>query len=234
MTIKGDTLAAGGKSAQFGGAQSAISDFEGDLIFRPEIVQEKYGLSLDDLERYVAMRERGEKLPDLPTLEIKKEMGATPITVIDRRLSFLPDAVSVEEVKPEFEEKEYESFKPILDRVLVKRIADDPNLEQLSDGSMRDKRTGFIIPAKYRQHSNIGIVLAVGDFVVIGNVKTPMRELVRPGDRVRYGDYNSEVFHMPEYKIKELCDAVRMNYVTDEEGLRIVRVQDIRGIERPI
>jgi hypothetical protein len=61
-----------------------------------------------------------------------------------------------------------------------------------------------------------------------------MSEVVRVGDRVTYGDYNSEVFLMDEDKVKELCDAVQMNYEPDPEGLRIVRVQDVRGFEYPI
>jgi len=70
------------------------------------------------------------------------------ITVIDRRSRF--DSEPVKKAEPKFPEKEYEAFKPILDRVLIKRVAEDKNMEMLEDGSMRDKRTGFVIPAKYR------------------------------------------------------------------------------------
>jgi hypothetical protein len=51
---------------------------------------------------------------------------------------------------------------------------------------------------------------------------------------VTYGDYNSEVFLMDEAKVQQLCDAVQMNYEEDPEGLRVVRVQDVRGVEREI
>ena len=61
-----------------------------------------------------------------------------------------------------------------------------------------------------------------------------MEEIVSIGDRVTYGDYNSEVFVMDEKKVRELCDRVQMNYTEDPEGIRIVRVQDIRGFEREI
>ena len=57
---------------------------------------------------------------------------------------------------------------------------------------------------------------------------------VRVGDRVTYGDYNSEVFIMDENKVQELCDAVQMNYEPDPEGIRVVRVQDVRGFEREV
>jgi co-chaperonin GroES (HSP10) len=96
------------------------------------------------------------------------------------------------------------------------------------------RKQDLSFPAKYRQHSNTGVVLAAGDFVVMGGVKTPMEEIIRPGDRVTYGDYNSEIFHMPDEKVKELCDRLQVNFTPDEQGLRIVRVQDVRGIESPI
>ena len=60
-----------------------------------------------------------------------------------------------------------------------------------------------------------------------------MRHIVRPGDRVTFGDYNSEVYKQPVEKTQKMCDAVQMNYEADEEGLRVVRVQDIRTVERP-
>jgi hypothetical protein len=37
---------------------------------------------------------------------------------------------------------------------------------------------------------------------------------------------------MDEAKVQQLCDAVQMNYEEDPEGLRVVRVQDVRGVER--
>jgi co-chaperonin GroES (HSP10) len=107
-------------------------------------------------------------------------------------------------------------------------------MELLKDGSVKNKKTGLIIAAKYRQHSNIGVVLAAGKFVILGGQRIPMEEVVRVGDRVTYGDYNSEVFTMSEERVKSLCDAVQFNYFEDEDGLRVVRVQDVRGVEPPI
>ena len=75
---------------------------------------------------------------------------------------------------------------------------------------------------------------ATGTMVILGGQRIPMEEIVSIGDRVTYGDYNSEVFVMDEKKVRELCDRVQMNYTEDPEGVRIVRVQDIRGFEREI
>ena len=61
-----------------------------------------------------------------------------------------------------------------------------------------------------------------------------MNDVVQVGDRVTFGDYNSEVFKQGDEKTQKLCDAVQMNYEADPEGLRVVRVQDIRVIERPL
>lgn len=230
MNNGGDVLARGGASAQFGGAK--ISQFQDDLVFRPEIVVEKYGITEEELKGWQIAYEKGERIPELPTAESKKDKEL--FTVTDRRL-FLNDEkikpLTVEQ-PPKFPEKQYGPVGTILDRVVVLRSADN-NYEVLEDGSWKDKKTGFIVPAKYRQHSNTGIVLVTGQFVVTGGIRIPMSEVVRPGDRVTYGDYNSEVYHMPEEKVRQLCDAVSINYVEDPEGLRIVRVQDVRTIEHP-
>jgi hypothetical protein len=65
-------------------------------------------------------------------------------------------------------------------------------------------------------------------------MRVPMFDIVYPGCRVVFGDYTSEVFKLSEEKTRELCDAVEMNYEADPEGLRIVRVQDLRTVEFPI
>lgn len=232
----GDKLASGAKSAQFS-TSAGLSDFTNDLIFRPEVVEAKYGLTAKQVKEYQSQRLSGKKLPDLPTKEMVEEEADDKadamklgFTVSDKRM---PIAATVEPATLKYTAKEYAPFKPMLDRILVKRTTIDSNMEELSDGSLRDKRTGFIQPAKYREHQTIGIVLAIGDFVVIGGVKTPLEEIVRPGDRVSYGSYNSESFLMPEEQVKDICDFLRINYFPDEEGIRIVRVQDLRGRERP-
>lgn len=153
------------------------------------------------------------------------------ITVIDRRSRF--DSEPVKKAEPKFPEKQYEPFKPILDRILIKRTAEDKNMEMLEDGSMRDKRTGFIIPAKYRQHSNIGVVLAVGDFVVMGGVKTHLSDIVKPGYRVLFGEYNAEKLKIPDEQVQAMCDAIGVEFEASED-LDVVRVQDIRGVYKPV
>jgi len=51
---------------------------------------------------------------------------------------------------------------------------------------------------------------------------------------VIYGDYNSECFPMDKNKVEALCDSLGVNYVDDQQGLRIVRVQDVRTVEKPV
>jgi len=153
------------------------------------------------------------------------------ITVIDRRSRF--DSEPIKKAEPKFPEKEYGPFKPILDRVLIKRVAEDKNMEQLEDGSMRDKRTGFIIPARYRQHSNVGVVLAVGDFVVMGGVKTYLSDIIKPGYRVLFGEYNAEKLKIPDEQVQAMCDAIGVEFEASED-LDVVRVQDIRGVYKPV
>jgi len=58
-----------------------------------------------------------------------------------------------------------------------------------------------------------------------------MGEVVRIGDRVTYGDYSSEILIMSEDRVRALCDAISFNYFSDDAGLRVVRVQDVRGVE---
>jgi co-chaperonin GroES (HSP10) len=207
MNSGGDVLARGGKSAQFAAGSSRVDD---PIQFNKSVALEE--------------------------APIKDDLGNL-VSVIDRRPNYLSEPVDIKVVKLEEEkypEKKYGHFSPILDRILVKRCPEDKDMELLEDGSVRNKKNGLIIAAKYRQHSNVGIVLATGAFVVIGNVRVPMEEVVRIGDRVTYGDYNSEVFPMKEDKVRELCDKVQMNYFPDDTGVRVVRVQDVRGIEREV
>ena len=235
MTLMGgDKLARGARSAQFAAGGSEKSDFEYDMMLRRDIVAEKYGLSTSEIEEYEIRINAGERF-SLDSAAVREDQLGAGITVIDRRPSYTEELEAVKAapaVAKKYPEKSYASATPILDRILIKRCAESPDMKIMEDGSVLNTKTGLVIAAKYRQHSNIGIVLAVGSFVVIGGQRIPMREVVRIGDRVTYGDYNSEVFHMDESKVEALCDAVQMNYEVDPEGLRVVRVQDIRLVER--
>lgn len=84
-------------------------------------------------------------------------------------------------------------FKPILDRVLLKRI------EETKDSTI-------VIPEKYRQQSNKGTVIACGDGVLLGGALYPMP--VQPGDEVLFGEYNAEKVSLDgeEYEIVRVQD----------------------------
>lgn len=238
MNSGGDVLARGGRSAQFASSGADVTDFEYDMKVRRELVKEKYGLSDAEVEEYAAKIDSGVRV-DLDPVGLSEEKLGSGITVIDKRPNFFGtfpglDAKEVVKAAPKYPEKKYTLFTPILDRILIKRCADGPDQKLMEDGSVLDTKTGLITAAKYRQHSNIGIVLATGQFVILGGQKIPMADVVRVGDRVTYGDYNSEVFHMDEARVVALCDAVQMNYEADPEGLRVVRVQDVRGVEREV
>lgn len=168
---------------------------------------------------------------ELKNVAPEEETLGSGITVIDRRSQYNSEPVL--KMEPKFPKKEYGLFKPILDKVLIKRISEDENFEQLEDGSLRDKRTGFVIPAKYRQHSNLGVVLMVGDFVVMGGVKTDLMEIVKPGYRVLFGEYNAEKLKVPDEQVRAMCDAIEVEFEASED-LDVVRVQDIRGIYKPV
>jgi co-chaperonin GroES (HSP10) len=230
----GDLLARGAQTAQFAAGGSELSDFEYDLKVRRDIIKEKYGVSDEEIAEYDAKVERGERF-SLPTLTQREEQLSAGITIIDRRPTYSTEVETLKDSPVEakkYPDKVYVSATPILDRILVKRCAEGPDMKIMEDGSVLNTKTGLVIAAKYRQHSNIGIVLATGQFVILGGQRIAMSEAVRVGDRVTYGDYNSEVFLMDEKKVQELCDLVKMNYDPDPEGLRIVRVQDVRLVER--
>jgi len=168
---------------------------------------------------------------------VAPEKEEEKFTVTDRRPSYLSlpsvDKAASEETQV-VDPNTYGPATPILDRILVRRVLVNPYLRELEDGSAIDTRTGLVTAAKYRQHSNTGIVLGVGDFVCMGGIKHDLKNLVNVGDRVTFGDYNSEVFPMEESQIKALCAAVGILYTGDEEATRIVRIQDVRVIERRI
>lgn len=234
MNQGGDVLARGGKSANFAGA-ATVTQFEDDLIFRLEEVEEKYGLTQEEVDRYEAARLNGEEIPNIPSVAEKN--AALKVTVTDRRTAYLENSAlgatnPVAETPKKFPVPQFDMPQTILDRVLVMRVPENSDFEILEDGSARNKRSGLIVAAKYRQHSNTGIILLIGRSVNVGGVSTPMWEIVNPGDRVTFGDYNSEVYPLDPKKAEELCDKIGVNYETDSQGIRIVRVQDIRLVER--
>ena len=235
----GDTLAKGALSAQFAGASSDITEFENDFIYMTvaEVI-EKYGLDQAEYDQYHFLRENGDRLPDLTPVALQETMEVG-FSITDHRKNYLSEATEASAVKTEapkkYPEPSYEPMQTLMDRILVMVVSDDPNIELLEDGSSRDKRTGLISTAKYRQHSNVGIVLLAGQWVVVGGVKTPMWEVVKPGDKVIYGDYGSE--KMPETfnkKAEALCDAIGVNFEKTEQGIRIVRIQDVRTVEKKV
>ncbi len=237
MNNGGDVLARGCPTAQFAGASSNITDFENDVIYMEvDEVLTKYGISQADYDEYQVQREAGKHLPDLtPTaLQDTLEVG---FSITDHRKNYLSEATEAPRVAQEapkkYPESEYEPMQTLMDRILVMVISDDPNIELLEDGSSRDKRTGLISTARYRQHSNVGIVLLAGQWVVVGGVKTPMSEFVKPGDKVIYGDYGSEKMGDTfDKKAEAICESLGVNYEKTEQGIRIVRIQDVRTVER--
>ena len=227
----GDKLARGDRSAAFGGAGSSITDFEQDFAFLTKAeIEEKYGLSETEYDVYDKLRVDGQKLPELTPVGTQ-EIGPG-FTVTDRRMfNALPEAKQVETKVSQFPVKEYRTGKAILDRLLVKRIEDDPDIEVLEDGSARNRVTGMFIPASYRQHNNKGLVLRVGDGVGIGGEYFPMNLFVKCGDKVTFGSYNTEKFVMEYKQAKALCDSLQIDHNEDDEPFQIVRIQDVRLVE---
>jgi co-chaperonin GroES (HSP10) len=238
MNNGGDVLARGCPTAQFAGASSNITDFENDFIYKNVLeVMAKYGLSQEEYDGYMNLRVVvGEHLPDLTPVALQETLEVG-FSVADHRRNYMSESTEaadvVKEAPNKYPEPTYGTASPILDRILVMRISDDPDTELLEDGSTRNKKSGLITAAKYRQHSNVGLVLAAGGFVVLGGLRIPMEELIKPGYKVVFGDYNSEVFPMDKKKAEVLCDSLGINYVDDQQGLRIVRVQDVRTVEVP-
>ena len=101
----------------------------------------------------------------------------------------------------------FEPFKPILDRILLKLVHDD------------GPQDGFEVPEKYRQHTNKGEVLAVGDCVVLSGHKMDITDFVNVGDHVLFGEYTAEEFTSDELKAQ----------YGDVDKFYIIRVQDVRG-----
>jgi len=110
------------------------------------------------------------------------------------------DNVTVVDNRPD-RSKTYFPPSPILDRLIVRRLA-------------VEEQTGFAIPDKYRQHTNRGEVIAIGNGVLLGLEFVDMAEFVSVGDIVKYGEYTAE----------------RLG--PDDEETFIIRLQDVRTVER--
>ncbi len=92
-------------------------------------------------------------------------------------------------------------FRPILDRVLIKRVEPEAAVD------------GFSVPEKYRQMSNVGVIIGIGHGVVLGREWHSLSEFVQVGQKCLYGEYTAERWDSP-----------------DGQAFWIVRLQDIRGI----
>jgi co-chaperonin GroES (HSP10) len=101
--------------------------------------------------------------------------------------------------------RSYESPKPLLDRILVRRIA------------QADSSDGLMISGKYREKSRLGEVIGVGDGVVLGTSFVALTDLVNVGDRVIYGEFTAEAYDHSDPDIATIF---------------IVRIQDIRTVEK--
>src|SRR5580692_4409487 len=122
MNNGGDVLARGGASAQFAGAGSEITSFENDFIYLPVVeLCNKYVLSQAEYDEYAALREKGERLPDL---QPQSEELSVDFTVTDRRLSFSSPAVV--EMEKKFPDPGFDPPATLMDRILVMVISDDP------------------------------------------------------------------------------------------------------------
>lgn len=93
-------------------------------------------------------------------------------------------------------------FKPILDRILVRRLPID------------EPKDGFSAPEKYRQSNNWAEVIAIGDGIMLGHDFVQLTDFVNVGDWIRYGEYTAEAFSV------------------DDPDLFIIRLQDCRGVRR--
>lgn len=114
------------------------------------------------------------------------------------------DDIEFVDSRARHEVPEYGEFQPILDRVLIKSIAPGTKIEG----------TGLAVPDRYRQHTNKGEVIALGQVVVLGGEKIKMDEFLGIGDNVLYGEYSAERF------------------LKDNDVYWLVRIQDIRGVSR--
>lgn len=101
-----------------------------------------------------------------------------------------PDTIDLEALG--ITPKQYEPFTPILDRVLIRRIEDT-------------QKSKLGVPDKYRQHTNRGVIVGIGDLV---------KSNLKIGDIVLFGEYSAERFEK------------------DGEELWLVREANIRGVER--
>ena len=95
-------------------------------------------------------------------------------------------------------------LKPILDRILVKRLAPVETPDKLIE-----------IPDQYQQKTNRCKVIAIGDYVILGSHAAEIASFVNVGDIVIIGDYNAE-----DIKV-------------DGEDLVLVSIHDVRAVERP-
>lgn len=115
---------------------------------------------------------------------------------------------------------EFQPFRPILDRILLRLVRET---KPVQDGEVPDIR----VSEKYRQQTNKGEVLAIGDCVVLGQVKFPLSDFVAVGDIVAFGQYTAE-----EMSFDRNDELFTHFGLSAEDQVYVVRVQDVRGSRR--
>lgn len=104
--------------------------------------------------------------------------------------------------EPENPKPEFAPFAPLNDLVLVKRYEED-----------NSRKGSFIVPEKFRQQSNRGIVVETSNDLPY---KMDGSKSIYVGDLVTFGVYNAETL------------------IKDGEELLLIRYNDIRGVERAL
>jgi co-chaperonin GroES (HSP10) len=115
---------------------------------------------------------------------------------------------------------EFAPFKPILDRILLRLVRET---KPVQEGEVPDIR----VSEKFRQQTNKGEVLAIGDCVVLGQVKFPLTDFVNVGDIIAFGQYTAE-----EMSFDKDDELFRHFGLSSDDQVYIVRVQDVRGSRR--
>jgi chaperonin GroES len=113
-----------------------------------------------------------------------------PETQMNSDTVFIDRRTSVAEASPEPDQKQYEPFQPLFDRVVVRRIKEAP------------KDHSFAIPEKYRQQTNKGEVVYVGTGMYLGGAWHPIP--LKPGDIVLFGEYGAEKFFMDGEELESI------------------------------
>ena len=134
-----------------------------------------------------------------------------PVEIVDRRAQSMEESQSQPASVLTEVDRVFDEPLPLFNQILVRKEAAETYFQG----------TRFVIPEASRKSPNEGVVVAIGSFYIVDGKQFLMKEIVNPGDLVKFSVYNGEdvqidgeTFHL--ISIFDVKFVKRVHYAIDQ------------------